>query len=125
MAALVAAEGQGAVDGHQDALGRGPAPGAVAVLAEDHRRADHAFGQVVVPVGLGAVQEGEQAVLPVVQAFGQARGVGVGVPAGLSGGQRRQSPVDPLDPRRAACRGAVRSGDRSTCRTWSMVNPRP
>jgi len=45
------------MDGHEDGLGGGAALAAVAlaVLAEDDGGADLALGEVVVPVGLGAV----------------------------------------------------------------------
>jgi len=71
---IAAALFQRAEDGHQDGLAVGPALAAVAlaVFADDHRRADCPFGAVVLEGNIRLVQAREQVVLMAPQALDQA-----------------------------------------------------
>ena len=76
---VVAALFERAEDAHQHGLAVGAALAsvAVAVFAEDHRRADRSFGVVVVEGNSGLIEEREQVVLMPPEALYQASGVGV------------------------------------------------
>ena len=85
---VLAAEFQGAVNTHQNGLRRRAFVGAIrlAVLADDHRRADAAFAVIIVVRHLRAVQECEQAVAIFQQPFGQMHNIRVTSGVRVTGG---------------------------------------
>ena len=76
---VVAALFEGAEDGHQDGLAVGTvlAAIAVAVFADDHRRADGPLGRVVVERNVRLIQKREQFVSMTPESFDQSFGVRV------------------------------------------------
>ena len=112
---VVAAEFEGAVDGHEHGLGGGALLGAigVAVLPQDDRRTNAALREIVVEGHVGFVEEGEEVIPMSAQTFGPSQGVGVVVghrairPLPL--GQFGQTRVDQMNASRIAQRGEVRA----------------
>lgn len=106
---IVAAESEGAVDAHEHGLGAGPAVRAVrlAVLPQDHGRADLPLGEVVLERDLRVVQEGEQVITGPPQTLQQPPGIGV---VDIRREQRIQPAADAYNPvavRPAATLGLV------------------
>ena len=113
---------EGAEDRHQDGLAVGPALAAVAVavFADDHRRADRPLGRVVVERNIGLIEEREQVVLMTPQAFDKRlawrsfQGVSISSAKRLSADRdARHSVLGDISPRRRHKRMASPSSRRS------------